>query len=60
VEKLLGKDYVIPLLSDQAIATYLGSSRSRAATRTLDEYLDDLNQAASPQTDERCAEVRSR
>ncbi|MGC4115615.1 MAG: hypothetical protein QM765_13630 [Myxococcales bacterium] len=59
-EKLLGKDYVIPLFSDQAIADVtLGVFALAGGTRTLDEYLNDLKtKRAVPQTDERCAEVR--
>ncbi|HEY3445800.1 MAG TPA: hypothetical protein VGK67_05510 [Myxococcales bacterium] len=59
-EKLLGKDFVIPLLSDQAIADVtLGVFAIAGGTRTLDEYLGDLKtKRAVPQTDERCAEVR--
>lgn len=59
-EKLLGKDYVIPLISDQAIADVtLGVFAIAGGTRTLDEYINDLKtKRAVPQTDERCAEVR--
>lgn len=59
-EKALGKDYVIPLISDQAIADVtLGVFAIAGGTRTLEEYLDDLKtKRAVPQTDERVAEVR--
>lgn len=59
-EKLLGKDFVIPLISDQAIADVaLGVFAIAGGTRTLDEYLDDLKtKRAVPQSDERVAEVR--
>src|SRR5258705_5415748 len=60
-EKLLGKDYVVPLGSDQAIADVtLGLFALMTGTRTLDEYLDDLRTKRDvPQTDERIAEVRA-
>jgi hypothetical protein len=60
-EKLLGKEYVIPLGSDQAIADVtLGLFALMSGTRTLDEYLDDLKtKRAVAQTDERIAEVRN-
>ncbi len=59
-EKALGKEFVIPLFSDQAIADVtLGLFAIAGGTRTLDEYLDDLKtKRAVPQTDERVAEVR--
>ena len=60
-EKLLGKDYVVPLGSDQAIADVtLGVFALMTGTRTLDSYLEDLKtKRAVPQTDERVAEVRA-
>jgi hypothetical protein len=59
-EKALGKDYVVPLVTDQAIADVtLGLFALMTGSRTLDEYLDDLKtKRAVPQTDERIAEVR--
>jgi hypothetical protein len=59
-EKALGKEFVIPLFSDQAIADVtLGLFAIAGGTRTLDEYLEDLKtKRAVPQSDERIAEVR--
>jgi hypothetical protein len=59
-ERTLGREYVVPLGSDQAIADVtLGVFAIMTGTRTLDEYLDDLRtKRAVPQTDERIAEVR--
>jgi hypothetical protein len=60
-ERALGKEFVVPLISDQAIADVtLGVFALMSGTRTLDEYLDDLKtKRAVPQTDERIAEVRA-
>ena len=60
-EKALGKDYVVPLTSDQAIADItLGVFALMTGSRTLDEYLDDLKtKRAVAQSDERVAEVRT-
>lgn len=60
-EKALGKDWVVPLGSDQAIADVtLGVFALRTGVRTLDSYLEDLKtKRAVPQTDERVEEVRA-
>ena len=59
-ERLLGKERVVPLKSDQAIADItLGVFALMTGARTLEEYLDDLKtKRAIPQTDERIEEVR--
>jgi hypothetical protein len=59
-EKALGKEYVVPLGSDQAIADVtLGLFALMSGARTLDEYLDDLKTKRDvAQSDERIAEVR--
>ncbi|MBI3269011.1 MAG: hypothetical protein HYZ53_08310 [Planctomycetes bacterium] len=59
-ERALGKEYVVPLASDQAIADVtLGVFALMTGARTLDGYLEDLKtRRAVPQTDERIAEVR--
>lgn len=59
-EKLLGREFVVPLPSDQAIADVtLGVFALRTGARTLDAYLEDLRTArATPQTDERINEVK--
>lgn len=59
-EKLLGREHVVPLPSDQAIADVtLGVFALRTGARSLDAYLEDLRTArAAPQTDERINEVK--
>jgi hypothetical protein len=59
-EKALGKEYVVPLKSDQAIADVtLGVFALMTGSRTLDAYLDDLKTKRTvAQSDERVAEMR--
>lgn len=59
-QKVLGKEHVIRLGSDQAIADVtLGLFAIMSGSRTLDEYLDDMaNARQQGQTEERIAEVR--